>query len=94
MKKRLQDDGIDAARRDRQRPPVAQAQLLESLEQTAVDENPARGAPTALFVINLEPRKMAGELSEGMILDIGHADGLVPVLALPEKPVPNGTRAG
>jgi methionine--tRNA ligase beta chain len=48
----------------------------------------------ALFVINLEPRKMAGELSEGMILDIGHADGLVPVLALPERPVPNGTRAG
>ena len=47
----------------------------------------------ALFVVNLEPRKMVGELSEGMIFDIGYADKLVPVLALPEKPVPNGTRA-
>ena len=48
----------------------------------------------ALFVVNLGPRKMAGELSEGMIFDIGFADKVVPVLALPEKPVPNGTRAG
>ena len=48
----------------------------------------------ALFVVNLEPRKMACELSEGMIFDIGYADKVVPVLALPEKPVPNGTRAG
>lgn len=48
----------------------------------------------ALFVINLAPRKMFGELSEGMLFDIGYADGLVPVLAEPEKPVPNGTRAG
>jgi tRNA-binding protein len=48
----------------------------------------------ALFVVNLEPRKMAGELSEGMIFDIGYADKLVPVLAMPEKPVPNGSRAG
>jgi len=38
----------------------------------------------ALFVVNLEPRKMAGELSEGMIFDIGYADKVVPVLALPE----------
>jgi methionine--tRNA ligase beta chain len=48
----------------------------------------------ALFVVNLEPRKMAGELSEGMLFDIGYSDGIVPVLAMPEKPVPNGTRAG
>jgi tRNA-binding protein len=47
-----------------------------------------------LFVVNLEPRKMAGEFSEGMIFDIGYADNLAPVLAWPEKPVPNGTRAG
>src|SRR5690349_3047427 len=38
----------------------------------------------ALFVINLEPRKMMGEVSEGMLLDIGYADGVKPVLALPE----------
>jgi tRNA-binding protein len=48
----------------------------------------------ALFVVNLEPRKMAGQLSEGMLFDIGYADKLVPVLAVPEGPVPNGARAG
>ncbi|HEX4260042.1 MAG TPA: hypothetical protein VHY76_02990 [Acetobacteraceae bacterium] len=48
----------------------------------------------ALFVVNLEPRKMAGHVSEGMIFDIGYADGILPALALPERQVPNGTRAG
>ena|SRR5918992_3088056 len=48
----------------------------------------------ALFVVNLEPRNMMGEVSEGMLFDIGYADGLRPVLAKPEKEVPNGTRAG
>jgi len=48
----------------------------------------------ALFVINLEPRKMAGEISEGMLFDIGYTDNVTPVLAVPERPVPNGTRAG
>lgn len=48
----------------------------------------------ALFVVNLEPRKMAGEVSQGMLFDIGYADGVTPVLAIPERPVPNGTRAG
>jgi tRNA-binding EMAP/Myf-like protein len=45
-------------------------------------------------VLNPEPEQMAGEVSEGMIFDIGYADKLVPVLALPEKPVPNGAWAG
>ena len=48
----------------------------------------------ALIVVNLEPRRMAGEISEGMLFDIGYADGVTPVLAMPEKPVPDGTRAG
>ena len=48
----------------------------------------------ALFVINLEPRKIMGQVSEGMLLDIGYADGISPVLALPEAEVPNGARAG
>jgi tRNA-binding protein len=47
----------------------------------------------ALFVVNLEPRKMMGEVSEGMLFDIGYADGIPPALAMPERPVPNGTRA-
>lgn len=48
----------------------------------------------ALFVVNLEPRKMRGVLSEGMLFDIGYADGVLPVMAMPENPVPDGTRAG
>jgi methionine--tRNA ligase beta chain len=48
----------------------------------------------ALFVVNLEPRKMRGVLSEGMLFDIGYGDGITPVLSVPESPVPNGTRAG
>ena len=48
----------------------------------------------ALFVVNLPPRKMAGEVSEGMLFDIGYADGLTPCLAVPESPLPNGSRAG
>jgi tRNA-binding protein len=48
----------------------------------------------ALFVVNLKPRKMAGEISEGMLFDIGYADGIRPVLSVPERPVPNGARAG
>lgn len=48
----------------------------------------------ALFVVNLEPRRMKGVLSEAMLFDIGYADGIVPRLAVPEEPVPNGTRAG
>jgi tRNA-binding protein len=48
----------------------------------------------ALFVVNLPPRKIRGVLSEGMLFDIGYADGITPVLAIPESPVPDGTRAG
>jgi len=47
-----------------------------------------------LFVVNLEPRTIMGQVSEGMLFDIGHSDGLVPCLAMPERPVPNGARAG
>jgi tRNA-binding protein len=48
----------------------------------------------ALFVVNLPSRKMAGEESQGMLFDIGYADGLKPALAVPERPMPNGARAG
>lgn len=48
----------------------------------------------ALFIVNLPPRTMAGIVSEGMLFDIGYADGITPVLAVPETPVPDGTRAG
>ena len=37
---------------------------------------------------------MMGQTSEGMLFDIGYADGLVPVLAVPENKIPDGARAG
>lgn len=48
----------------------------------------------ALFVVNLPPRRLRGVVSEGMLFDIGYADGITPVLAVPEAAVPDGTRAG
>jgi tRNA-binding protein len=48
----------------------------------------------ALFVVNLAPKKMLGEISEGMLFDIGYSDGIRPVLAVPEREMPNGSRAG
>jgi tRNA-binding protein len=44
--------------------------------------------------VNLAPRKVAGEISEGLLFNIGYADEITPVPAQPKKPVPNGTRAG
>jgi methionine--tRNA ligase beta chain len=52
------------------------------------------GGKQALFVINLTPKTMAGQISEGMLFDIGYSDGLMPVLAVPEEYIPNGSRAG
>ncbi len=48
----------------------------------------------ALFVVNLPPRTMAGEVSEGMLFDVGYPDGLVPVLAVTERRTEDGARAG
>ncbi len=48
----------------------------------------------ALFVVNLAPKKMMGEESEGMLLDIGYSNEITPVLTTPEKAVPNGACAG
>lgn len=58
-------------------------------------QNPAEiEGHQALFVVNLQPREMAGEISQGMLFDIGYRDGIAPVLAIPEASVPNGARAG
>ena len=48
----------------------------------------------ALFVVNLSPREMMGEVSEAMLLDIGYENGITPVLSVPEAPLPNGASAG
>jgi methionine--tRNA ligase beta chain len=67
--------------------------ILAGLKQERADPQQLQGKQ-ALFVVNLAPKKMMGEVSDGMLFDIGYADGIVPVLAIPESPVPDGTRAG
>ena len=67
--------------------------ILAGIKQERDDPKEIEGKQ-ALFVVNLEPRRMMGEVSEGMLFDIGYADGITPVLAVPEAPVPNGCRAG
>lgn len=67
--------------------------IVAGMKQERADPREIEGKQ-ALFVVNLEPRKMRGVLSEGMLFDIGFADGIRPVLAVPESPVPNGARAG
>jgi len=67
--------------------------ILAGIKQERQDPAEIEGKQ-ALFVVNLEPRKMMGEVSEGMLFDIGYADGITPVLTVPEKPVPAGTRTG
>src|SRR6202140_3926958 len=66
--------------------------ILAGMKQEREDPHEIEGRQ-ALFVVNLEPKKMMGEVSEGMLFDVGYADGVVPALAVPERPVPNGTRA-
>ena len=68
-------------------------QIVAGLKTERADVREIEGRQ-ALFVVNLAPREMAGELSEGMLFDIGYADGITPVLAVPERAVPDGTRAG
>jgi tRNA-binding protein len=67
--------------------------IVAGLKQERTNPREIRGRQ-ALFVVNLEPRRLRGVLSEGMLFDVGFADGLTPVLACPERPVPNGVRAG
>ena len=67
--------------------------ILAGIKQERTDPVDIEGRQ-AFFVVNLEPRKMMGEVSEGMLFDIGYSDGITPVLAVPEKSVPNGSRAG
>ena len=67
--------------------------ILAGMKQERANPREIEGRQ-ALFVVNLPPRKMRGVVSEGMLFDIGYADGVTPVLAVPEASVPDGTRAG
>lgn len=70
-----------------------QRTVVAGIKQEREDPGEIEGKQ-ALFVMNLEPRKMAGIVSEGMLFDIGYPDGVTPALAVPERPVPNGARTG
>ena len=67
--------------------------ILAGMKQEREDPTEIEGRQ-ALFIVNLEPKKMMGEVSEGMLFDVGYEDGVQPALLSPEHPVPNGTRAG
>lgn len=67
--------------------------ILAGIKQERANPREIEGKQ-ALFVVNLAERKMAGEVSQGMLFDIGYADGLTPCLLVPELPVPDGARAG
>src|SRR6476660_7869451 len=67
--------------------------ILSGMKQERPNPQELVGRQT-LFVVNLEPRKMRGIVSQGMLFDLGFADGIQPALATPEVPVPDGTRAG
>ena len=70
-----------------------QRTILAGMKQEREDPSEIVGKQT-LFVVNLAERKMAGRVSQGMLFDLGYADGVEPALALPERELPNGTRAG
>lgn len=70
-----------------------QRNILAGIKTERVDPGAIIGLQ-ALFVVNLEHRQMMGEVSEGTLFDLGYADNITPVLAVPERPVPDGVRAG
>jgi len=70
-----------------------QRSILSGIRQEREDPAEIKGSQ-ALFILNLPEREMAGELSQGMLFDLGYEDGIQPALCQPERPVPNGTRAG
>ena len=68
--------------------------ILAGMKREREDPTEIEGRQ-ALFIVNLEPRKMmGGEISEGMLFDVGYEDGLQPAFLTPEHSVPNGARAG
>jgi tRNA-binding protein len=67
--------------------------IVAGLKQERADPTEIQGKQ-ALFVVNMAAREIHGVLSQGVLFDIGYADGIKPVLAVPESVVPNGARAG
>lgn len=67
--------------------------IVAGIKQEREDPAEIKGLQ-ALFILNLPAKKMAGVESQGMLFDIGYADGVNPCLSVPERKVPNGCRAG
>lgn len=67
--------------------------ILVGIKEEREDLQALIGIQT-LFVVNMAPKEMFGFVSEGMLFDIGYEDGILPALAHPERPVPNGVRLG
>ena len=55
--------------------------ILSAMRQERANPREIEGKQ-ALFVVNLKPRKMRGIVSQGMLFDLGFADGILPVLAI------------
>jgi tRNA-binding protein len=70
-----------------------QRTIISGIKQERANPKEIEGKQ-ALFVVNLPSRRMRGEISEGMLFDIGYADGLTPVLAVSENKIADGARAG
>ncbi len=68
--------------------------ILVGMKKERTDVKAEVEGKQALFVVNLAPKEMMGEMSEGMMFDIGYSNKITPVLAMPEKAVPNGACAG
>lgn len=68
--------------------------ILVGMKKERKDPKAEVEGKQALFVLNLPYKTMMGIESQGMLFDIGYSDHIVPVLAMPEKDVPNGTRVG
>jgi tRNA-binding protein len=64
-----------------------QRTILAALKQERPDPHEIQGRQ-ALFVVNLEPKKMAGEVSQGMLFDLGYADGITRSWPSPSAPSP------
>ena len=67
--------------------------IVAGIRQERIEPQALVGRQT-LFVLNIPPRTLAGVESAGMLFDVGHADGLLPVLVVPERVVPDGARTG
>ena len=67
--------------------------VVAGIKQERDDARAVIGMQT-LFVVNIEARRIRGILSEAMLFDIGYADGILPTLAVPDRAIPNGARAG